>query len=65
MVGRFANFSGQEVIKILQKQFGFVFVSKGSHIKLRKLKIKTVTVIVPNHQELGRYSAQHHASGGS
>lgn len=54
MVGRFANFSGQEVIKILQKHFGFVFISqKGSHVKLRKTENqKTVTVIVPEHREL-------------
>ncbi len=54
MVGRFANFSGQEVIKILQKHFGFVFISqKGSHVKLRKVESqKTVTVIVPEHKEL-------------
>jgi len=54
MVGRFASFSGQEVIKILQKHFGFFFVlQKGSHIKLRKIENqKTVTVIVPEHREL-------------
>ena len=54
MVGRFANFSGQEVIKILEKHFGFFFVSqKGSHVKLRKVESqKTVTVVVPDHKEL-------------
>ena len=54
MVGRYNNFSGQGVVKILQKHFSFVFVSqKGSHIKLRKIEGgKTVTVIVPAHKEL-------------
>ncbi|MBI4992922.1 MAG: type II toxin-antitoxin system HicA family toxin [Candidatus Magasanikbacteria bacterium] len=54
MVGRYNNFSGHGVIKILQKQFGFVFVSqKGSHIKLRKIDgEKVITVIIPAHREL-------------
>lgn len=46
--------SGEEVVKILQKGFGFQFVSqKGSHIKLRKIaEGTTITTIVPNHKEL-------------
>lgn len=49
-----AGFSGEQVFKILQKHFGFVFTSqKGSHIKLRKFDGNaTVTVVVPNHKEL-------------
>ena len=51
---KLAGFSGKEVISILQKSFGFLFVSqKGSHIKLRKtVDGKVVTVIVPDHKEL-------------
>lgn len=54
MVSQFANFSGKEVIKILEKCFGFIFVSqKGSHVKMRKIiENKVITVIVPVHQEL-------------
>jgi predicted RNA binding protein YcfA (HicA-like mRNA interferase family) len=46
--------SGEEVVKILEKGFGFEFVSqKGSHIKLRKVVDgKTITTVVPNHKEL-------------
>lgn len=46
--------SGEEVIKILEKNFGFEFVSqKGSHIKLRKIvNGQTITTIIPNHKEL-------------
>jgi predicted RNA binding protein YcfA (HicA-like mRNA interferase family) len=51
---KLAGFSGREVISILQKSFGFLFVSqKGSHVKLRKIVDgKTLTVIVPDHKEL-------------
>jgi len=51
---KLAGFSGEEVISIMQKHFGFVFVSqKGSHIKLRKVANgETITVIIPNHREL-------------
>lgn len=53
---KLTGFSGQEVISILKKSFGFLFVSqKGSHIKLRKIaEEKTVTVIVPDHKELAQ-----------
>jgi len=35
---KLAGFSGRQAIAILQKSFGFLFVSqKGSHIKLRKI----------------------------
>ncbi len=49
-----SGFSGQEVTAILQKHFGFLFISqKGSHIKLRKTEnSKTITAIVPDHKEL-------------
>jgi predicted RNA binding protein YcfA (HicA-like mRNA interferase family) len=51
---KLAGFSGNEVIAILQKSFGFMFVSqKGSHVKLRKIvEGKAITVIVPAHDEL-------------
>ncbi len=47
-------FSGQKVIKVLCKDFGFCFVSqKGSHVKLeRKLEGKIVITIIPLHKEL-------------
>lgn len=46
--------SGEEIVKILEKGFGFEFISqKGSHVKLRKIVDgKTITTIVPNHKEL-------------
>ena len=46
--------SGDEVIKLLSKNFGFIFVSqKGSHVKLKKqLTDRTVVTIVPRHREL-------------
>lgn len=49
-----ANFSGSEVMAILQKHFGFVFISqRGSHIKLRKIgHDSAITVIIPDHSEL-------------
>jgi Predicted periplasmic or secreted lipoprotein len=48
--------SGEEAMKILVKQFGFVFVSqKGSHAKLKKNSGNgTVVTIVPLHRELAR-----------
>jgi predicted RNA binding protein YcfA (HicA-like mRNA interferase family) len=53
---KLAGFSGKDVISILQKSFGFYFVSqKGSHIKLRKESdSKVITVIVPDHKELAQ-----------
>lgn len=47
-------FSGKEVVKVLSREFGFLFVSqKGSHVKLRKQKDgKMITTIVPLHREL-------------
>lgn len=46
--------SGAEVVKMLEKGFGFQLVSqKGSHIKLRKtINSKTITTIIPDHKEL-------------
>ena len=51
---KLAGFSGKTVISILQKSFGFLFVSqKGSHVKLRRTSDKKIlTVIVPDHKEL-------------
>ena len=53
-MSKLANFSGNRIVKILQKNFSFIFVSqKGSHVKLRKIvKAKVVTVIIPRHSEL-------------
>ena len=47
-------YSAKQVIKILTRKFGFVFVSqKGSHVKLRRfLAGKAITTIVPLHREL-------------
>lgn len=46
--------SGEEVVKILVKYFGFRFVSqKGSHAKLKKATAHgEITTIVPLHDEL-------------
>ena len=46
--------SGEDVVKILSKHFGFVFVSqRGSHVKLHKAASGgTATTIVPMHGEL-------------
>lgn len=46
--------SGKTIIKILCKEFGFLFVSqKGSHVKLRKIvSSRRITTIVPLHKEL-------------
>jgi len=54
MARRFGGISGQETVKILEKHFGFIFISqKGSHLKLRKTENeKTITTIIPNHPEL-------------
>lgn len=46
--------SGEEVVKILVKHFGFRFVSqKGSHAKLKKTTTRgEIITIVPLHDEL-------------
>ena len=46
--------SGKEVVKILMKEFGFLFVSqKGSHVKLSKqTSTGHVSTVVPMHHEL-------------
>ena len=48
------TYSGKQVISILSRKFGFVFVSqKGSHAKLRKRVVsKILTTIVPLHRTL-------------
>ena len=50
------TFSGKEVVKVLSRAFGFLFVSqKGSHVKLRKQSgLRILTTIVPPHKELAR-----------
>ncbi|MDO8585145.1 MAG: type II toxin-antitoxin system HicA family toxin [bacterium] len=50
------TFSGKEVVRILCRAFGFVFVSQcGSHVKLRKrVGGKVLTTIVPMHRSLVR-----------
>ena len=50
------TFSGKEVVKILRREFGFIFISqKGSHVKLRKrVGGLTITTIVPMHKELAK-----------
>lgn len=52
-MGELAGFSGQEVIRILQK-LGFVVArQKGSHVVLRReLPDKAVGTVVPQHKEL-------------
>lgn len=44
------------MVSILEKSFGFVFVSqKGSHIKLRRMiDGKAVMAVVPKHRELAQ-----------
>ena len=44
------------VVRILSREFGFLFVSqKGSHVKLRrKSSGKIVTTVIPLHKELAR-----------
>ncbi len=46
-------YSSIQVIKVLQKR-GFIYVSqRGSHVKFRKFKKKTLTVIIPaNRKEI-------------
>lgn len=46
--------SGKRVVKILCREFGFLFISqKGSHVKLgKKVAGKKITTIVPLHREL-------------
>lgn len=53
---KLAGFSGKIVISILQRDFGFSFISqKGSHVKLRKISNrKIITVIIPVHRELAQ-----------
>lgn len=48
------TFSGEKVIKILCREFGFFEISqKGSHVKLSKNEGgKKVSTIVPKHKEL-------------
>ena len=48
------TYSGKQVISILSRKFGFVFVSqKGSYVKLRKRVVsKILTTIVPLHRTL-------------
>jgi predicted RNA binding protein YcfA (HicA-like mRNA interferase family) len=50
------TFSGKIVVRILEREFGFIIVSqRGSHIKLRrKIEGKVITTIVPLHKELAR-----------
>ena len=44
--------SGDEVIKLLSKNYGFI-LQKGSHVKLKKqLTDRTIVTIVPRHREL-------------
>lgn len=48
--------SGKDVVKILTKHFGFLFISqKGSHVKLKRRTINgDIMTIVPMHDELAR-----------
>jgi len=50
------TFSGKAVIRILEKEFGFIVISqRGSHVKLRrKAAGRIITTIVPLHRELAR-----------
>lgn len=53
-MSKLPRLSGQQIIKILVKEFGFTVVGqRGSHVKLRKFinGRKTVT-IVPLHKEV-------------
>ena len=44
----------EEIIKVLEKT-GFQIVSqKGSHLKLKRLGVKTRTAIVPMHDEVAK-----------
>jgi len=48
--------SGDEIIRILERAFGFRFVSqKGSHAKLQRTTGgRTITTIVPRHRQVAR-----------
>ena len=48
------TFSGKQVIRILEKEFDFTWISQtGSHVKMRRLSSgKVITTIVPLHTEL-------------
>jgi predicted RNA binding protein YcfA (HicA-like mRNA interferase family) len=50
------TFSGEKVVKILCREFGFFEISqKGSHVKLAKsIGGKKVSTVVPKHKELAR-----------
>ena len=50
------TYSGQHVIRVLIREFGFVIVSqKGSHVKLKSHGSDgTIVTIVPLHRELAR-----------
>ncbi len=50
------TFSGQQVVKILCRNFGFYFISqKGSHVKLnRKSGSQKIITVVPQHKELAQ-----------
>ena len=46
-------YSGQKIIKALQRSGFYIVSSKGSHVKLRGIRFgKLQTVIVPNHREV-------------
>lgn len=47
------TYSGQKIIKALQKAGFYVVSTKGSHVKLRGIRFgKLQTVIVPRHKEV-------------
>ena len=50
------TYSGQQIIRILVREFGFVVVSqKGSHVKLKQWGSKGDSItIVPLHREVAR-----------
>ena len=46
-------YSGQKIIRALQRSGFYVFSTKGSHVKLRGIRFgKLQTVIVPKHKEV-------------
>lgn len=46
-------YSGQKIIKALQRSGFYIVSTKGSHVKLRGLRFgKLQTVIVPKHKEV-------------
>jgi predicted RNA binding protein YcfA (HicA-like mRNA interferase family) len=51
---KFRNISGQDVIKILVKEFGFEIARQsGSHVILRKyVDGKKITTVVPLHDDI-------------